>query len=30
MLARDLISIDIPPLTVNDDGEKALKWMDEF
>lgn len=30
MLARDLISIDIPPLTINDDGEKALKWMDEF
>jgi len=30
MLARDLISIDVPPLTVNDDGEKALKWMDEF
>jgi acetoin utilization protein AcuB len=30
MLARDLISIDIPPLTVNDDGKKALEWMDEF
>ncbi len=30
MLARDLISIDIPPLTINDDGKKALEWMDEF
>ncbi len=30
MLARDLISIDIPPLTVNDEAKKALEWMDEF
>ena len=30
MLARDLISIDIPPLTVNDEGKKALEWMYEF
>lgn len=30
MLARDLISIDIPPLTVNDEARKALEWMDEF
>ena len=30
MLARDLISMDIPPLTIHDDGKKALEWMDEF
>jgi acetoin utilization protein AcuB len=30
MLARDLISTDIPPLTVNDNGKRALEWMDEF
>jgi len=30
MLARDLISIDIPPLTIHDDGKRALEWMDEF
>ncbi len=30
MLARDLISIDIPPLTIHDEGKKALEWMDEF
>src|SRR5579863_5547338 len=30
MLARDLISMDVPPLTIHDDGKKALEWMDEF
>lgn len=30
MLVRDLISIDIPPLNIHDDGKKALEWMDEF
>lgn len=30
MLARDLISIDIPPLNIHDEGKKALEWMDEF
>jgi len=30
MLTRDLISLTIPPLTVHDDGKKALEWMDEF
>lgn len=30
MLAKDLISIDIPPLKVNDTAQKALEWMDEF
>jgi acetoin utilization protein AcuB len=30
MFARDLISIDIPPLTIYDEGQKALDWMDEF
>jgi predicted transcriptional regulator len=30
MLARDLLSTDIPPLSVNDDGKRALEWMDEF
>ena len=30
MLTRDLISIDIPPLTVNDGARRALEWMDEF
>ncbi|HTA81512.1 MAG TPA: CBS domain-containing protein [Bacteroidia bacterium] len=30
MLAKDLISIDIPPLKVGDEAKKALEWMDEF
>jgi len=30
MLARDLISNDVPPLKVSDDGKKALEWMDDF
>jgi acetoin utilization protein AcuB len=30
MLAKDLISIDIPPLKVSDTGKKALEWMEEF
>lgn len=30
MLAKDLLSDDIPPLKVSDTGLKALAWMDEF
>ncbi len=30
MLARDLITDEVPPLKLTDDGTKALKWMDEF
>ncbi|MCB0397122.1 MAG: CBS domain-containing protein [Flavobacteriales bacterium] len=30
MLARDLITDDIPPLKTSDTGIKALNWMDEF
>lgn len=30
MIARDLISEDIPPLKTSDTGLKALTWMDEF
>jgi CBS domain-containing protein len=30
MVAIDLITEDIPPLTHLDTGEKALRWMDEF
>lgn len=30
MLARDLITDEIPPLKVSDTGRKALRWMDEF
>lgn len=30
MTAKDLISNDVPPLKVNDDGKKALEWMDDF
>ncbi|HTB31210.1 MAG TPA: CBS domain-containing protein [Bacteroidia bacterium] len=30
MLARDLISLDVPPLTLHDDAKRALEWMDEF
>ncbi|HXB11814.1 MAG TPA: CBS domain-containing protein, partial [Bacteroidia bacterium] len=30
MLARDLISNDVPPLKVSDDSKKALEWMDDF
>lgn len=30
MIARDLISDDIPPLRTSDSGSRALKWMDEF
>jgi predicted transcriptional regulator len=30
MLARDLISNDVPPLKVSDDSRKALEWMDDF
>ncbi len=30
MLARDLITDEIPPLKVSDTARKALQWMDEF
>jgi|SRR5581483_1274485 len=30
MLAKDLISNEVPPLKVSDDGKKALEWMDDF
>lgn len=30
MIARELITDDIPPLTVKDTGLRALAWMDEF
>ncbi len=30
MLARDLISNDVPPLKVTDNAKKALEWMDDF
>lgn len=30
MIARDLISNDVPPLKVTDNAKKALEWMDEF
>jgi acetoin utilization protein AcuB len=30
MLARDLITHDIPPLKTSDTGLKALTWMEEF
>lgn len=30
MLARDLITDEIPPLKLSDTGRKALSWMDEF
>lgn len=30
MLARDLITDEIPPLKLSDTGRKALRWMDEF
>lgn len=30
MLARDLITDEIPPLKGSDTGRKALRWMDEF
>jgi len=30
MRAIDLITEEIPPLTHNDTGERALNWMDEF
>lgn len=30
MIASDLISNDVPPLKVTDDGKKALEWMDDF
>ena len=30
MIAKDLITDEIPPLTHTDTGEVALRWMDEF
>ena len=30
MIAKDLITDEIPPLTHADTGEVALRWMDEF
>lgn len=30
MLAKDLITEEIPPLKLTDKGKKALAWMDEF
>lgn len=30
MLTQDLISENIPPIKLSDNGLKALKWMDEF
>lgn len=30
MIAKELISLEIPPLTHNDTGERALNWMEEF
>ena len=30
MVAKDLISNDVPPLKAGDDGKKALEWMDDF
>jgi len=30
MLAKDLISVDIPPLKISDEGKKAHEWMEEF
>jgi len=30
MVAKDLLTDTIPPLTLQDTGSKALKWMDEF
>ena len=30
MLAKELISDEVPPLKISDTGTKALKWMEEF
>jgi predicted transcriptional regulator len=30
MLARELISDEIPHLTYSDNGEKALQWMEDY
>lgn len=30
MIASELITYDIPPLKISDNGEKALNWMEEF
>ncbi|MDB3887421.1 CBS domain-containing protein [bacterium] len=30
MVASDLISYEIPPLKITDNGDKALGWMEEF
>ena len=30
MLAKELISDEVPPLKITDNGSRALKWMEEF
>jgi acetoin utilization protein AcuB len=30
MIAKDLITEEVPPLKTTDSGSKALRWMDEF
>ena len=30
MIASELISYEIPPLKITDNGDKALGWMEEF
>ena len=30
MIAKDVITDEIPPLIHSDSGEKALRWMEEF
>ena len=30
MIAKDLITDEIPPLNHTDTGDIALRWMDEF
>jgi acetoin utilization protein AcuB len=30
MIAKDLITDEVPPLKTTDSGSKALRWMDEF
>jgi acetoin utilization protein AcuB len=30
MIAKDLITDEVPPLKISDSGSKALRWMDEF
>ena len=30
MIAKDLISFNVPPLKTTDTGDKALQWMTDF